>query len=131
MGTSSRPTALRFQYKYAPYNNDSFKAWIQLENRSVVGEETVTTLLGKGEVVKGDQQGSFTETTVTVNYEPYADAVQLPITHIVIVFSSSANCSEQESEETDNLKGLVQESYNKPFDGSVLTIDNIQLIYDK
>ena len=46
-----------------------------------------------------------------------------------IVFSSSANCSDVEETENNNLQGMVSEgNYHN---GSVLTIDDVQLIYEK
>ncbi len=127
----SRPTRLQFQYKYAPYNKDSFKAWIRLENRSLINGEIVSSTLGTGEIVNGDQKDSFTTGEISIDYSPYENAENLPITHIVVAFSSSANCSDIEKTETDNLKGYVVSGLNKAKDGSVLTIDDIQLIYDK
>ena len=129
--SASRPTRLQFQYKYTPYNKDSFKAWIRLENRSLINGEIVSSTLGTGEIVNGDQKDSFTTGEISIDYSPYENAENLPITHIVVAFSSSANCSDIEKTETDNLKGYVVSGLNKAKDGSVLTIDDIQLIYDK
>ena len=129
--TSSRPTKLQFYYKYAPYKDDSFKAWIKLENRSYINDQVTTTVLGSGQIINGEQQDSFSEATIDLDYSDYENTKELPITHIVIVFSSSANCSDNEGQETDNLKNYVVSGYGKAKNGSVLTIDNIQLIYDK
>ena len=122
MSYVSRPTSLSAFYTYAPYNGDSFKAWIVLENRS---EDGIITQLGYGEFISSDVQSNFVEMLIPINYtNPCLD-----ITHMYVVFSSSANCSETESVETTNLAGMVSEGdYHN---GSVLVIDDISLVYDK
>lgn len=122
MSYSSRPTGLSAYYTYSPYNGDSFKVWIVLENRANDG---TITQIGYGELISSETISTFTEIPITIEYtNPYLD-----ITHMYIVFSSSANCSENESTETNNLDGMVSEgNYHN---GSVLTIDDISLVYDK
>ena len=46
-----------------------------------------------------------------------------------VVFSSSAACSENEGDETNNLKGKV--TGGDYHNGSVLVIDDVSLVYDK
>lgn len=124
MEYNSRPTALKAYFKYAPYSGDSFKAWIVLENREKADE---VKRIGYGEVIKGDAVSSFSELNIPITYdEKYQE---YDITHMYVVFSSSAACSENESDETDNLKGKV--SGGDYHNGSVLTIDDISLVYDK
>ena len=118
----SKPTGFKAYYKYSPYNNDSFKAWIVLENR----ESGQPVRIGYGEFLGTKKVDTyFEELNVPIVYEN----TNLPITHMYIVFSSSSACSDQESEETTNLKGFVSEgNYHN---GSVLVIDDVTLEYNK
>lgn len=117
----SRPTNLRFYYKYQPYNNDSFKVMVVLENRS----DDIVTRIGQVEYIGNENKSDFTELSLPIEYVN----IELPITHIYVLFSSSANLSDSESEETNNLKGMVSEGdYHQ---GSVFIIDNVELQYLK
>ena len=122
MSYSSRPTGLSAYYTYSPYNGDSFKAWIVLENRA---DDGTITQIGYGEFISSEAKSSFVEMPIHIEYTN----LYLDITHMYIVFSSSANCSESESTETDNLKGMV--SGGDYHNGSILTVDDISLVYDK
>jgi hypothetical protein len=119
----SRPTQMQFYCKYSPYNSDSFKTIIVLENRT----NGVVSRIGYGEYVSGSSLSSFTQVNVNITYDD--TYYKLPITHMYILFSSSAKYSDDESTETTNLKGMV--SNGNYHTGSVLTIDDISLIYDK
>lgn len=117
----SRPTHLRFFYKYAPYNNDSFKVIVVLENRS----EGIVTRVGQVEFVSNETKSDFTELSLPIEYIN----MELPITHMYVLFSSSAGCSDSEAEETKNLKGMV--SGGNYHQGSVFIIDDVELQYLK
>lgn len=117
----SRPTHLRFFYKYAPYNNDSFKVIVVLENRS----EGIVTRVGQVEFVSNETKSDFTELFLPIEYIN----MELPITHMYVLFSSSAGCSDSEAEETNNLKGMV--SGGDYHQGSVFIIDDVELQYLK
>lgn len=118
---NSRPTHLRFFYKYAPYNNDSFKVIVVLENRS----DGIVTRVGQVEFVSNETKSDFTELSLPIEYIN----MELPITHMYVLFSSSAGYSDNESEETNNLKGMV--SGGDYHQGSVLIIDDVELQYLK
>lgn len=117
----SRPTHLRFFYKYAPYNNDFFKVIVVLENRS----EGIVTRVGQVEFVSNETKSDFTELSLPIEYIN----MELPITHMYVLFSSSAGCSDSEAEETNNLKGMV--SGGDYHQGSVFIIDDVELQYLK
>lgn len=121
---NSRPTALKAYFTYSPYSGDSFKAWIVLENRDNVDD---VKRIGYGEVVKGDAVSSFTELNIPITYD--SKYQEYAITHMYVVFSSSAACSENEGDETNNLKGKV--TGGDYHNGSVLVIDDVSLVYDK
>lgn len=124
MSYSSRPTHVTAWYTYSPYNNDSFKAWVVLENRD---DENEIKRIGYGEVSDGAAVSSFTQLTIPIAYD--AQYKSYRITHAYVVFASSANCSEDESTETNNLNGMVvKDTYHN---GSVFVIDDVAFRYDK
>jgi hypothetical protein len=123
MAYVSRPTQMQFYCKYTPYKTDSFKAIVVLENRT----NGVTTRVGYGECTSNESLSSFKEMNVDINYDDTYK--KLPITHMYILFSSSANYSDVESTETDNLSGMV--SNGDYHNGSILIVDDVSLIYGK
>lgn len=122
---SSRPTKLHLNYKYSPYNDDSFKIEILVVNR----DGGIETILGSSEVVNSETVNSWKDLYVDISYLDFSKKA----THICVLFSSSSNCSDNESEETNNLKSLVEngevDGYTH-YEGSNLYIDNVELIYE-
>lgn len=123
---NSRPSYVKAYHKYTPVNGDSFKAWAVVVNRDG-GNETV---LGTGEIVKGGEVSSWEEMSFKINYTNY----EKKATHFYVVFSSSSKCSDNESDETNNLtsylnKGTETDGYTH-HEGSNLYIDNVELIYE-
>ena len=113
---ASRPSALKFYYKYAPSSGDKLLAEIVVENRS--GNETVE--LGRGTFYDGTAQGNYIPKEVNVTYnEAYS---HLKATHIYIVFKSGENGTFVEKPPFANLS-------TGKFVGSQLFIDDIELIY--
>lgn len=120
----SRPTHITAWYTYSPYNSDSFKAWVVLENRDDAND---IKRIGYGELSNGNSVSSFTQLTIPIVYDEQYK--QYKVTHAYVVFSSSANCSDDEDTETNNLKGMV--STGDYHNGSVFIIDDIAFRYDK
>lgn len=123
---TSRPSLVKAHYKYSPVKGDSFKAWAVVLNR----EGGTETVIGRGELVNGDNNSDWTEMSFKINY---TDRIK-KATHMYIVFSSSAGCSDNESEETNNLKsylnlGTEVDGFTH-HEGSNLYIDNVELIYE-
>ena len=122
----SRPKSISFEYKYDSYNNDNFKVWAVVENRN----DGSVKQLAYGEITAGNAAGSYTNATVALNYN--SEYTNLKATHFYIVFSSSNKCSDLHSEETNLMETptrmvkIIDSSY---WGGSVLCVDNIQLIY--
>ncbi|MCM1164286.1 MAG: DUF4493 domain-containing protein [Muribaculaceae bacterium] len=116
---TSRPAGFSFKYKFAPINTESFKAYMVVENRNNGVVE-----LGRGEIVSGTAQSNFTTATVNIDYKNKS----LKATHIYIVFLSST----AESPAVKGVKGS-KGTFNGFADskrvGSVLTVDDIELIY--
>ena len=123
---ASRPSYVTADFKYAPNNGDSFKAWAVIVNREY-GEETV---LGTGEIVSGEEVTDWKQLLFEIKYTNFTKKA----THIYIVFSSSAGAAETDEQETANLKGLLNlgtevDGYTH-HEGSNLYIDNVELIYE-
>lgn len=118
---TSRPTGFTFKYKYAPYNNESFKAYIVVENRN----DNNTIELGRGEFTSGTAVNSFTSKYIAVNYT----RTDLVATHMYIVFISTTSDSPSVRGITGN-KGVLEGFSDSKRVGSVLTVDDIQLNYD-
>lgn len=121
----SRPTALKFWYKYVPYNSDTWSAHIELldEAKNVIIEQDFTS-----SEVKGD----WTEATLTLDYtegKPYAKCE-----YIYVIFRSTvnagANMPYREITQTFYVDGQ-EKTFSPAYVGSVLTIDDISLVYDK
>ncbi len=110
---NARPTAMKFDYKYYPYNdNDNYIAKIWLENRN--GETTTT--LASGQSTSTSKQDSFKAQTINLTYTH----MSLPITHICIAFYSGKN----------EYRKAVAYSKN-PKVGSKFNVNNVTLIYGK
>lgn len=120
MPFTSRPSALSFKYKYAPYSNESFKAYIVVENR-----DNGTIEIGRGELVSGDEVSGFTPATVKVSYSN----TSLKATHMYIVFTSSTADRSASVRNVKGDKGAFGGYADSKRIGSVLTVDDIELIY--
>lgn len=123
---TSRPSSVKANYKYEPCKGDSFKAIAVVLNREG-GNETV---IGSGEIVSGEAVNDWRELNFEINYTD----LKKKATHIYVLFSSSANYSENEETETNNLKsyldlGTEKDGYTH-HEGSNLYIDNVELIYE-
>ncbi len=122
---TSRPTALHFYYKYAPHNNDTWKASIELldENKNTIISQDVTA---------SSSEGDFTEMTVSLNYEE--GKTYAKCRYVCVIFSSTINTGSNLQYEKQTY--YLQENgnslkYSNALVGSVLTIDDISLVYDK
>lgn len=128
---ASRPTALHFWYKYAPLNGDAWRAKIVLldaDNNTIIEKNLESS----------DARSNWAEQTVSLDYLP--DAVYAKCSRIFVVFSSSVHDTRNDEMpwqayddgyslwEGDN---LVPKKDTKCWIGSILTIDDISLIYDK
>lgn len=122
---TSRPTALHFYYKYAPHNNDTWKASIELldENKNTIISQDVTA---------SSSVGDFTDMTVSLNYEE--GKTYAKCRYVCVIFSSTINTGSNLQYEKQTY--YLQENgnslkYSNALVGSVLTIDDISLVYDK
>ena len=114
---TSRPTALSFQFKYDSYKTERMGAYVELYS----GE----TKIASGEFVsERESYTTFQNGTVTFTYTNET----LKATSIRIKFQSVAG---DESVETRKLEVSLPSGSYKIYGGSVLTLDNIALVYDK
>lgn len=128
---SSRPTALQFYYKYLPYGSDTWSVHIELldENKNIIIQNEKTS----------------SETMSDWSAEPYivelnyADGTTYEkCKYIYVIFKSTtnegANMPYREIAQTFYVLengSLSAHTYEPAYVGSVLTIDDIGLIYDK
>ena len=115
----SRPTGLRFYYKYTPYNGDSSDIYIQL--KGINGE-----ILGSASLNETSSVSSFKEITLDIDYVD--EYKELEPETLVIVFKSGFN-SDVKDYETWSLMG--SNSAEPSHRGSELYIDDVELVYDK
>lgn len=124
---NNRPTALKFWYKYIPYESDSWKVNIELldENKNVIIQKDYTS---------SEATGDWTEATVNLDYA--SEILYSKCKFIYVIFSSTintgANMPYREITQTfyiDNGNSTL--TFSPAYVGSVLTIDDISLVYDK
>ena len=126
---NNRPTALKFWYKYAPYTSDTWKAHIELldEGKNVIIQKDYTS---------SETKGDWTEAVVDLDY--VGETLYSKCKYIYVIFSSTinagANMPYQKITQTfyiQNGSGLSEMSFDDAYVGSVLTVDDISLVYDK
>ncbi|MDE7387581.1 MAG: DUF4493 domain-containing protein, partial [Muribaculaceae bacterium] len=119
---TSRPSSFSFAYKYAPYNNESFRAYIVVENR-----DNGVVELGRGEFVSGEAKTGFVDQTVDIEYT----VTDMKATHLYIVFVSSTleAIDAPAVKNVNGSKGMFQGYTDARRIGSVLTVDDIKLNY--
>lgn len=128
---SSRPTALHFYYKYMPYNSDSWSVYIELldENKNVIiqNEKTSSTT---------QSNWSSEPFEVPLNYEE--GKTYSKCKYVYVIFKSTtqegSNMPYREITQTFYVLengALSSKTYEPAYVGSVLTIDDISLVYDK
>lgn len=114
----SRPTSVRFWYKYAPYQGDKSDIQITILHG--------TTVLGSGVLQQSELVADYTEHQISLTYDEQYQ--HLAPEKISLVFKSGFNtaCESRES------GGLINSNTANPkFRGSELFIDDVSLVYDK
>lgn len=126
---NSRPTSLTFYYKYAPYNSDIWSVHIELldENKNVIIQNEKTS---------SEAKNDWTQESVSLDYVD--GTAYAKCKYIYVIFKSTtnegANMPYREITQTFYVLengSLSTHSYEPAYIGSVLTIDDIQLIYNK
>ncbi len=111
---TSRPSAVKFWYKYAPEGNDTWQALVQIMNGS--------TVIGEGRLTNSAQVSSWTEGTVNITYSN----TKLKATGIYIQFLQSTSSSPK-IQKKKTLR--VPDGEFTLHAGSQLTVDDVELIY--
>lgn len=126
---NSRPTALTFYYKYVPYNSDTWSVHIELldENKNVIIQNDKTS---------SEAKSDWTQASVSLDYADGTTYAKCK--YIYVIFKSTinegTNMPYREITQTFYVLengALSAKTYDQAYIGSVLTIDDIQLIYDK
>ncbi len=118
---TSRPDKFRFYYKFHPVKTEEFKAYIVVENR----DNDVVTELGRAELVSGEKVDAYKEATLSIDYSN----TELKATHMYVVFISST-AENPEVQKLKGNKGAFDGYSDSRFVGSVLKVDDIELIYE-
>ena len=127
----SRPTALQFYYKYIPYNTDSWSVHIELldENKNVIIQNEKTS---------SKTVNDWSEEPFSVELDYADDTTYAKCKYIYVIFKSTinegANMPYREITQTFYVSengALSAKTYSPAYVGSVLTIDDISLVYDK
>lgn len=115
---TTRPTALSFECKYDSYDNERFGIYVELYNG--------TTSIASGSLLStnGTSISNFTTYTIKLAYTNEL----LKATSIRISFYSVA---QGDSPATRKVTISIPAGSYKIYGGSVLTVDNINLIYDR
>lgn len=121
---NSRPTQLSFKYQYSSYDNERFGVYIEL----YADGNSSPIATGSYESVNGESKTNFTQQNINLEYSNLA----LKPSTIKIKFCSVAindNPSIKQDVQVNVPEG--SSNYYNVHGGSVLTIDDISLVYDK
>lgn len=120
----SRPEGMRFYYKFAQINGESFDAYAIVEHRAADG---AVTELGRAKIDADAAKAPVNDfRSVTLRFD-YTNRT-LKATHITIAFVSST----AETPAVAQVWGSASAFngyYDSKYIGNVLTVDNVELIY--
>lgn len=121
---NSRPTQLSFKYQYSSYDNERFGVYVEL----YADGNSSPIATGTYESINGESIADFSSQTIVLEYSN----LELKPSTIKIKFCSVAindNPSIQQNVQVNVPEG--SNNYYNVHGGSVLTVDDISLIYDK
>lgn len=121
---SSRPAKLKFNYKYKPYKSDKFSVTVILENNTegIIVEKTVQV---------SDLKDSFTSYEVDFSsYMSDETKNKIKAERIKIYFRSGINNTKKAVQDVRGSDGALKGYADSKRVGSVLTIDDVELIYE-
>lgn len=121
---SSRPAKLKFNYKYKPYKSDRFVVTVILENNTegTIVEKTVQVSDAKDLFTSYELDFSSYITDETKN--------KIKAERIKIYFCSGVNNTKKAVQDVKGSDGAFKGYADSKRIGSVLTIDDIELIYE-
>lgn len=117
---TSRPTSVKFDYKYAPQDSESFQVLVVVENR----DGGTTTELARGVFESNTAVSSYTSHTVNLTYTN----TSLKATHAYVYFVSSTSTSPGKHNVRGS-EGAFAGYSDSRYTGSVLNVDNIVFNY--
>ena len=120
----SRPTSISFWYKYAPYTTDYFKAYVAIYDAD-------DNIIGEGTLTSGDSKSSYTNAVVKITYSD--DYIMSHPAKMYIYFGSSIYSGSELPYTSRSVTTYYENTTrtNTTLSGSVLTIDDISLVYGK
>ncbi len=119
---SSRPTSLKFWYKYVPKNQDAFKVCIELKHQ----DEVIATGTFIPSVISSET--GWQEATVNVVYVDHPKIA----TSVCVQFwsTSKTSFSNSDFDQNKSISFPIMGDWNVHI-GSMFYVDDISLIYDK
>ena len=124
---ASRPTGIKFWYKYKPESSDSWTVHLELldaDNQTICQQD----------VTSSEAVNDWKEETIVL---PYVNSNQYKkAAHIYVSFSSSDKSGNNMPYRTQTYKFYIDKGaktvdFSDAIVGSILTIDDISLVYDK
>lgn len=125
---TSRPTSMHFWYKYAPLKSDAWRAKLVLM-------DAAHEVIAEKELTSGNSVSDWQEANINLDFTD--GTLYSKCAYIYVVFSSTVNAGANMPWETKDgyqlWEGdkLVNKNATRSFIGSILTIDDISLVYDK
>lgn len=116
---NARPTQLTYWYLYEPYGTDTYDMVVKVLDAK-------NQVIGTCSYISNEAQGEWKQVTLTINYSSSAKAAKL------YVFFESSNAGQGNVPYGKRRKlTLADDKERTTHYGSILRIDDIQLIYDK
>lgn len=115
---TSRPDVVQFYYKFYSYNGETTKVYAKLYDVN-------RNLIGQGELRITQSIDTYTQGRVGISYEQKAKA-----SYIELVFMST-DATSPGTKDIQGSKGAFNAGYgDSRHVGSILTVDNVKLIYE-
>ncbi|WP_298554062.1 DUF4493 domain-containing protein [uncultured Parabacteroides sp.] len=128
---TSRPSKVKFSYKYIPYGEDnSFKVRAVAEYRD--GNSVIC--IGQSEYIGSKETDNYVDESFVIQYA--SEYLNLKATHFYLEFSSSSKYDDLGGSLTGNANDYLNKYFShynnsyKYFEGSNLYIDDVELIYE-
>jgi hypothetical protein len=123
---ASHPTALNFWFKYSPYTTDYFKVYIAIYDAD-------DNIIGEGSYQNGNTVSTYENCQVDITYK--SEYIKSEPAKMYVYFGSSIYSGDslpyRKTSVTTYYNNGTSTQTNSTLVGSILTIDDISLIYDK
>lgn len=111
----SRPDKMKFWYKYSPNDSDIFKVYVSIKSGD--------TVIGEGTFTSSESKANWTDLSVDITYS----RADLKADGIYIEFVSGSDSDKWDYDQSITYGGNKTANVHG---GSILTIDDIELIYE-